>query len=80
MVSANATNFYGKPGVAEWSDLRFFSACADPDKDGATYIFPKCARVGKLAIKMQSASRQFSFTYRYWYPVAALVACAHLRI
>jgi hypothetical protein len=34
----------------------------------------------KLIVKMQSASRQFSFTYRYWYPVAALVACAHLRI
>jgi hypothetical protein len=29
---------------------------------------------------MQTVSRQFFFfANRYWYPVAALVACAHLR-
>jgi hypothetical protein len=34
-----------------------------------------------LIFSMQTVQRQsFFFTYRYWYPVAALAACAHLRL
>jgi hypothetical protein len=41
---------------------------------------PTAPLMRKLIVKMQSASRQFSFTYRYWYPVAALVACAQSSV
>jgi hypothetical protein len=36
---------------------------------------------GNLTLSMQTTHRHsFFFTYRYWYPVAALAASAHLRL
>jgi hypothetical protein len=50
------------------------------DKILLTFPLQNAVIRGNLTIKMQTPLRQFfSFTYRYWYPVAALAACAHLR-
>jgi hypothetical protein len=44
------------------------------------HLFPNEGIQVNLVTSMQTAQRQsFFFTYRYWYPVAALVASAHLR-
>jgi hypothetical protein len=50
------------------------------DKILLTFPLQNAAFRGSLKVKMQAVSRQlFSFTYRYWYPVAALAARAHFR-
>ena len=44
-------------------------------------LFPNEGNQVNLITSMQTAQRQsFFFTYRYWYPVAALAASAHLRL
>jgi hypothetical protein len=50
------------------------------DKIRLTFALQNAIFRGNLITKMQEVSRLFfSFTYRYWYPVAALAARTHLR-